>query len=92
MTLLGFGRPLPSWSIIGMLSTSSCSCSVVKRRRRLDGVGEVSGQVPTDFHSPVMRRLAAAARRSSGCIGGVDEALEACRTSTKGWVSYLSMR
>ena len=92
MSLLESGRPLPSRGAFGKQLTRSCSCSVVTRGRRLGVVGDMSGQVPTDFHLPMMRRLAAEARQSCGCVGGVDEALEACRTSTKGWVSYLLMR
>ena len=73
--------PVDDFSLQGMRltlsSTRGCSCSDVDVRGRVDNVADVTRSVPSNFKLSPWRLAATAARRCSGCVAGVDEALEA---------------
>ena len=60
-----------------MQSTMAGSCGSLEGRDVVDDVVEDFGRLPDDSPSMSSRLAAAAARRCSGCVRGVDEALEA---------------
>ena len=76
-----------------MQSTMAGGCGSLEVREGVDDVVEDFGRLPDDLPSMSSRLAAAAARRCSGCVKGVDEALEAgcdakldgCRYPSRWW-------